>query len=57
MMVVYLGWVNIDFGYSTVHLVVIEKMRRWQKTGGQFKMRNIKHESQPNQGTRPPVTL
>ena len=56
-----MGWVDYDFGYSSVCLVLLGQMGIWQKrlVNRAKKWNIIKLKSQPNQGTQklePPCT-
>ena len=53
--VAYLGWVDYDFGHSSVCLVLLGQMGIWQnRPVNRARWWNIKNQSQPNQGTQPP---
>ena len=49
------GWVDYDFGHSSVCLVLLVLMGIWQnRPVNRARWWNIKNQSQPNQGTSPP---
>ena len=52
-----MGWVDYDFGHSTVSQVVLRQMGVWQNRLGNWKRWwNIPNKGQPNPCTRPPLS-
>ena len=58
LVVAHLGWVDYDFGHSSVSLVLLGQMEIWQsRLVNRARWRDIKNQRQPNQGPGPSVTL
>ena len=58
LVVAYLGWVDYDFGHSSVCLVLLGQMGIWQKRlVNRARWWNRQNQSPRNRGTRPPGYL